>query len=321
MRRASPLVWLSAMLFSACHQAEPPTSATDEPRAAAATDAESGVTLNAEEIQKMGLVTATAEAATFTPAAAGYGVVLAHDVIAQTVADVATAEAAAQQSRAALARAKSLAGTPGAFSAETHETAERQAAADQAALTLAQRRLSATFGQRQPWQDKQSGALLNAVASGNTKLIRATFSLGALTGTVPRSLRISRLDQSGTGVSWKADTVWAAPADATIPGRSLFALLENSDAGEGERLEVWAAVGAIESGLLVPQAAAVISDGKYWCYVEKQPGRFVRTAIDTSRPVTDGYFVKEGIVAGDRIVTVAAGLLLARETNPSPEAE
>jgi hypothetical protein len=37
--------------------------------------------------------------------------------------------------------------------------------------------------------------------------------------------------------------------------------------------------------------------------------------------VVDGYFVTEGIAAGDKVVTAAAGLLLARETNPSSEAD
>jgi hypothetical protein len=47
----------------------------------------------------------------------------------------------------------------------------------------------------------------------------------------------------------------------------------------------------------------------------------VRTQLDPGRPTPDGYFVKEGISAGDRIVTASAGQLLARESNPSTEPE
>ena len=315
----SLLVWVALSLLSACYR--PPAATNEAPAAeAASANADAGVALKPEEIEKMGIVTTAAIATTFAPEAAGYGVVLAHDVIAQAVADVEAAVAATRQSRSALARMQNLAGTLGAFSAETLETTERQAAADQAALRLAQRKLSATFGERQPWQGNDGSALLNAVANGKTKLLRATFPLGTL-GTLPRSLRISRPDPTGSGESWKTNTVWPAPADATIPGRSLFALLEDSDAGEGERLEVWAAAGAAESGVLVPQAAVIISEGKYWCYVEKQPGTFVRRAIDASSAVAGGYFVREGIAAGEPVVTAAAGLLLARETNPSTETE
>jgi hypothetical protein len=65
----------------------------------------------------------------------------------------------------------------------------------------------------------------------------------------------------------------------------------------------------------------VISDSKYWCYVERKPGVFVRTELDTSVPLAEGYFVKDGIAAGDKVVTTSAGLLLARETNPSTAAD
>ena len=314
-------VYAALALLGACQRSEPPAAAKDEPVAEATA---ANVVLTPEQIEKMGIATTAAATTTLASEAAGYGVVLAHDVIAQAVADIATAEAAAHQSRAALTRVRNLADTPGAFSAETLETAQRQAAADEAALTLAQRKLSATFGQSQPWQGGQgskSGAMLDEVASGQSKLVRATFPLGVLPGPIPHSLRIARPDPSGTGEGWKTSTVWAAPADATIPGRSLFALLKDSDVGEGERLDVWAAAGSIESGVLVPQAAIVISDGNYWCYVEKQPGTFTRTAIDASKAVAGGFLVTEGIAAGNPIVTAGAGLLLARETNPATEAE
>jgi len=72
---------------------------------------------------------------------------------------------------------------------------------------------------------------------------------------------------------------------------------------------------------LIPSSAVVASNGRYWYYLERQPGEFARTAMDISRPMADGYFVQGGVKRGDLIVTSAAGLLLAREINPSTEAE
>ena len=106
-----------------------------------------------------------------------------------------------------------------------------------------------------------------------------------------------------------------------MPGRSFFAILKDSEASEGERLMAFAPVGEAEPGVLGPAAAALLSSGKFWCYVEAKPGTFVRIEIDPSRPLPDGYFVKEGISAGDKVVTHAAGQLLARQTNPSKEPE
>jgi hypothetical protein len=117
------------------------------------------------------------------------------------------------------------------------------------------------------------------------------------------------------------NTVWDAPADATVPGRSYFALLKGSDAGEGERLLVWAPIGETASGVVIPAAAAVMSEGKYWCYLEKKPGTYVRTEVDTGIPTADGYFVTEGVAAGDKVVVTAAGQLLAKESNSGAESD
>jgi hypothetical protein len=159
------------------------------------------------------------------------------------------------------------------------------------------------------------------IASGKLKLVRATFSFGELTNARPRSVRVARPGVVRDDESWTSSTVWDAPADATIPGRSLFVLLKDSNLGEGERLNAWAAGDTSESGVLVPRTAVVLSGGEYWCYVEKPAGTFVRTAIDIGKPRPAGYFVKDGIAIGEPIVTTAAGLLLARETHPSTEAE
>ena len=64
---------------------------------------------------------------------------------------------------------------------------------------------------------------------------------------------------------------------------------------------------------------SVMSEGKFWCYVEKKPGTFERIEIDTTRPTSDGYFVTEGVGAGDKVVTASAGQLLATESASGSE--
>jgi hypothetical protein len=283
--------------------------------------AEEGVSLKPEEIEKMGIVTTEARAITSEPEVNGFGVVIAHETIAQGVAELRTAIAAERQSHSALERSRRLAGTPGAMPADTQETAERQAAADRAALELARQRLSSTFGQNPPWKNPESSSELSALASGQTKLVRVTFPLGSVGDSAPKDVRLGHIDASPVGKNWESRSVWRAPADSTVPGRSFFAILKTSEASEGDHLMAWAPVGAAEPGVLVPAAATVMSQGKYWCYIEEEPGTFVRTEFDPGRPTPEGYFVKEGISAGDKIVIAAAGQLLARETNPSAEPE
>lgn len=307
-----------------CHNASAPT----EPRAAAeakyataaTVSAADGVTLTAEQIQKLGLQTAILQPAEFGEEAVGYGTVIPHEAIAQSAAELVTAEATEEQSRAALQRTRRLSGTAGALSADVEESSARQAAVDAAALTLARQRLSATYGQKPPWSNGGNSALLNSLAGGDTQLVRVTFPLGALPAAAPQTLRGARLG-AASGPSWKMTTIWPAPADANVPGRSFFALLRDGDAGEGERILVSASLGERQTGVVIPRAAVLINDSKYWCYVQQKPARFVRVEIGTDKPFDDGYFVTEGVKAGDTIVTEGAAQLLAQESNTGADAD
>jgi hypothetical protein len=313
-----------AFSLSGCHKspaiADASTaSQTGEKDATKAEDAE-GLSLKPEEIEKMGIVTTEARSITHAPEATGFAVVLAHESIATAVAEQDTAAATERQSRAALERTQRLAGTAGALPADVLESAQRQAAVDQVALELAHRKLSSMFGQNSPWKNQLNNPQLRALASGDAKLVRVSFSLNAGIDDPPHSFRLAHINASQGGKSVETRAVWSAPADASVPGRSYFAYLKSGDFGEGERLLAWVPVGESESGVLVPAAAAVINGGKYWCYVEEKPGQFVRTELDPDSATNEGYFVKEGIEAGAKIVTKAAGQLLAREINPSSAA-
>jgi hypothetical protein len=319
------------VLCAGCGRQQPPVpdAAKAEPgeKAEGAGKAESSagsVILKPEEVAALGIAASAAVAVRYQAAASGFAVVLGHDVIAQAVADVATAQAAAAQSQAVLARMQRLAGTPGADSTEARENAARQAAVDAAALRLAKAKSSSVFGQNPPWPGRQDSELPAELAEGRAKLVRATFPLGSVNGRVPQRLWLARLGTAGAAERWTAQAAWEAPADADMPGRSFFALLQTADVGEGERLLAWTA-GAdsaqAESGILIPSSAVVASGGRYWYYLERQPGEFARTPMDIGRPMADGYFVQGGVNRGDLIVTSAAGLLLARETNPGTEAE
>ena len=314
---------------SACQKTPDRAKAADDknPTAAAKTptvkdaDLGEGVNLTPEQIEKIGLKTEVVKAIDFAEETAAYGSVIPHESIAQAAAELATAEAAEKQSRSALARTQRLAGTPGALSADVEETNVRQLAVDSAALNLAKQRLSATFGQNPPWSNGQNTALLQQLASGGMQVVRVTFPLGSLPGDVPKTLSISRLGSATSGKRLKVSVLWPAPSDASVPGRSFFALLRAGELGEGERVIAWAPIGASQPGVLIPAEAAVISDGKYWCYLEERPGMFIRMVISSEKPFENGYVVTEGVKAGAKVVTKGAAQLLAQESNSSADAD
>ena len=171
--RFSISLLLGVLLLGACGR-QPP--AADAAKAAPET---ADLKLQVDEVAKLGITVTAAIAVRFVPAKQGFAVVLSHDAIAQAVADVATAQAEARQSQAVLARMARLAGTAGAESAEAHESAVRQAAVDSAALHLAEAKSSAILGQHPPWAGQDDSKVPAELAAGRSKLLRATFPLGA----------------------------------------------------------------------------------------------------------------------------------------------
>jgi hypothetical protein len=303
--------------------AEEKAPAEQKPAAEAkAAGDENTVTLTAEELAHLGIRTSTLSVAHQTPEVAGYGLVLPRDTLAAAISERSTAQAALAQSRAALARAQEMAGTPGALSIEAQQAAERQAATDEAALSLARSRLAALLGDHPDWGADEA-AVLEQLEQGKIRLVRATFPLGALDGALPASLRLGPLGE--TAASWQAAPVWRAPADPTVPGRSLYALLRSESASngvsDGEHLSALAAGGSSQTGIVVPLSAVVLHDGHYWCYLQRSATGFTRVQISADAPAEGGYFVTSGLHAGDQVVTQAAGLLLARQTGKADDTD
>jgi hypothetical protein len=320
LRPAAVSLWVvmacgGLLLGAACRRAPPATPVAPAETEKAASAAR-GVTLKPEEIDNAGIKTTALAPASHAPENTGYAVVVARETLAQAVADLTSAAAVERQSRSALARGRSLAGTPGAMPIESQEAAERQATVDHAARLLVERRLSATYGQNAPWNANYDSPVLSSLARGDTKLVRVTFPLGALGSTAPTRLRLTHIGEVQGSRTIESLAVWGAPADASIPGRSFFATVNGSDVSEGEHLVAHAAVGPAEPGVVVPFSAVLINAGKYWCYIEQKPGVFVRTEVDPSMPLDEGYFIKRGLAPGAKVVTSSAGLLLAHEINP-----
>jgi hypothetical protein len=307
---------LTILLLTACGENEAPKDVDHAEAAAAA-----GVTLRAEEIRSLGITTVAAQAAEYRSAASGYGVVVPLDTIAQADSDFLTAQAAAAQSGSAATRTRFLFTHEGAASRDSMETTQSKAAADQAALALAQRKAEATFGHDAPWRAGARGPIMRRLASGGTVLVRATFPMGMFEGQKPATLAITRLGNKAR--SWTATTIWEAPADPAFPGHGFYALVEGSGLAQNEHVSVSVPTGAPEAGVTIPAASVVFGENEAWVYTAREKGNFVRLSIPITNPVADGYFIpaRIGLKAGQAVVVNGAGLLLAREQNPSTEVE
>jgi hypothetical protein len=334
---------LVVLLLGGCSPSKAPESATVAARseAAVASDAKAGgakpggakpepedastekkepsgdVSLSTAEVENLQIVVTSLHAVSYLPNSAGLGTVLGHEAVAQAAADLDTAAAAVKQSGDALARAKRLAGGPGALGLDAVEVAARQVSVDEASLVLARRKLSATLGLHFPWHGSAAARIVEQLASGSAKLARVTFPPGELRNAPPKDVTVNLLNGTASSATWLSRDLWQAPEDPAVPGQSYFALFKTADMPEGARLQAVAGGEGGQKGVLVPFSAVVMSNSQPWVYVRKGEGIFSRVQIDIGRPLAEGYFVPEILAAGDAVVTSGAGLLLARQMNAS----
>src|SRR4051812_44836457 len=104
MRLLWPLLLAVSLALAGCNKTAP----ASDTAAKKDEDNSPGVHLKDEEIKGLGLKTSPAESARYLPGINGYGVVATLDAIGQADADLMTTQAAATQSLAAAARARSL---------------------------------------------------------------------------------------------------------------------------------------------------------------------------------------------------------------------
>jgi len=315
MRHGRPLILALLVLLSGCGKSDKAGEAAKEEAAS-----DDRLVLSEDQVKSLGITTIAVKAAEFRSGVSGYGVVVPLDTIGQADSDFLTAQAVAAQSQAAAARAQYLFGAEGgAVSRESMEAAQSKAAADQAALALARRKADAIFGHNAPWEKSGSRrAIMDRLTAGRTVLVRVTFPLGSLDHQ-PVQLAVARL-----GVNtrrWPAAAIWEAPADLTFPGPSTLALVEGSDLAQNDHVIATVPTGAPAAGVTVPSGALVYSEDRAWAYLETAPRSYRRVPVSTANATEGGYFVAQGVVPGARVVTTGAGLLLARERNPSTEAE
>jgi hypothetical protein len=226
------------------------------------------------------------------------------------------AQTAAATSSAALDRAHELFADQATVSREVLEGAQRQAAADTAALQMARSRVLATFGSGAPWLDARPGgaAILQALRAGSAVVVRAGFP-GSLQGAKPGTMTVRSLGDPA-GRQWQASAIWPGPADSSVPGPTLYGYVAQADGlAWDERLVVAVATGRKRSGFLLPASAVVLAGGQAWYYAVAATGQFSREPVDLDRSLAAGYFLPAVAPGHEQAVIRGASLLLAHEVS------
>jgi hypothetical protein len=159
---------------------------------------------------------------------------------------------------------------------------------------------------------------VQALTSLQTILVRVDVPAGDAPAAAPTGARIVRL----SGDSANAEFLGAASGvDPQVQGHGyIFAIAKNHARFlAGEAVTAYLQIpGEPLKGVTIPRDAVVRTEGKGWVYVLNDNGEsFTRREIPLDHPVEDGWFVDNGITAGQHIVVTGAQVLLSEELKAS----
>jgi len=285
--------------------------AKEKSRVSQGTNGEVTVLFEAETQQRIGLTLATLAAAELPPVVKAYGRVLDPAPLIQLVADLAPAEVTAEASRRELERLKLLRAQDNA-SARAVEAAEAQALRDQLLAASLRAKLLLNWGKAVAESEKLV-ALAKDLASAQTAIVRVDLPAGQPLPGKPTGAQLSGLAADAKPIA----SEFLGPATSTDPqfqGQGFLFLVRSNAPTSGAALSARIQMDAAPlKGLLIPSNAIVRHANKGWAYVQTAEDKFTRREVALERGESEGYFVTNGFVAGDKVVTTGAQLLLSEE--------
>jgi hypothetical protein len=192
---------------------------------------------------------------------------------------------------------------------------------ERAALQSARARIASLWGSHAVERDDLP-ALAQSLVSRQVGMARIDLPLGATVSgepTVGHLLALASVDASPTDAKVLGA---AADADPTIQGRGFLLLVEHPPWPPGTALDGWLTVPAApRAGVVVPNSAVLRHGGSSMVYVQTGDGVFSRRVVHLEHPTTEGWFVTDGIAAGESVVVSGAQQLLSTELGGATEEE
>ena len=284
------------------------------------------VTVDAADQRRNGLQTVPVAAATAPETVQAFAAVIdvtPYGALAQSLltaeAQVATAKAKADASRAAFERAKLLYADSQNMSLAQLQAAEAAYRSDAAALAAARTQASSAAATARLQFGPVLGASLDkslgqGLIERRTVLLQVTAPPGVAITRPPASVTIR--PDSGSAVSARFVSP-AVSTDPRIQGASFY-YVATAASGLLAGLNVTAELptGAARNGAAVPASAVVVWQGQSWVYQRTGPTTFRRVAIAVAGPGPGGAYVVTNLPPGAQVVTSGAQQLLSEEMRP-----
>lgn len=249
-----------------------------------------------------------------------YGQILDPTALVTLDGELSVAEAALRTSRAEYERTRALYADGENASRRAVETALAQYRADASRADALTRQMALAWGRAVPVSPASAReVLIRGLVSGSIVIARVTLPAGDAVANRPRLMRVAAVGFENGPVA--TGVVYDAPAvDPSVQGQAFLVRLDVRGPELRPGIAVVATVPGTASsvtGVVIPQAAGVLSGGEMWAYVQTGATRFIRRRVHSDHPTAAGWIVREGFQPGERVVVVGAQVLLSVETKPA----
>ncbi|MGB8275627.1 MAG: efflux RND transporter periplasmic adaptor subunit [Alphaproteobacteria bacterium] len=278
--------------------------------------------------ERIGIETVTLKPVTFSPEIASFGRVLDLQPLLAQRARYSTARYQGDVVRATLSAAKrefdrltKLHRDEGDIATKRLQEGEAEVARQEAELRRFDAEMASVRDEtRQQWGevltrwalDKSSPEFERLLARQDVLLL-VTLPAGE---TLPSETAQVFVARGGDRAQAKP-AQYVSPAPGTDPvtqGETHYFRTAADGLRNEMRLDVWIARAATrETGVVVPPSSIVWATGQAWAYVQIDGEHFVRQPVATGEEAPGGWFVRDGLRPGDRLVSAGAQMLFAEE--------
>lgn len=269
------------------------------------------LTLDAETQKRIGLAVAPLSAAEHRATRQGFARVLDATSLTSLLNELALARTNLAASEKELARSKVLAAQSN-VSEKALLAVENTAGRDRLSVQAVEDKLALAFG-RELANRADLLQLSRSLASLEAALVRVDLSAGETLTTPPPKARVF----APANEAELFDAEFIGPATSIEPefqGQAFFYLVNQTKRRLAPGANLTALLelsGNPSSGVVVPRAAVVRSDGRGWAFVQTGDDTFTRREVPLTRPTTDGWFVAEEFKPGEKVVVTGAQVFLS----------
>lgn len=265
--------------------------------------------LPSEAARRIGVETTVLPATSYQPVVPANAVVLDPGPLFANLADLSVATAAEQFGARNVQRLRTLVQDEGNVAQQDLEQAETQYQQDSFKRNAVSQQLRSQWGERLLGADAET--IAKQLATGRLALMRIDV------------LQTAQPDWSSAKVQFAGElgnclvhSAWRAPiASPARRSDSWYVLIHGTcqwAINTRAQIEIPIAQ-TIVLGVVIPRSAVIYADGAPWVFVARSENAYERRKVSIDRPAQDGYFDDHVVLAGERVVSQGAGLLLAAQ--------